>query len=258
MTGNMTEVFRRGFKTAFIFSACLCASSARAAELSVLFLGNSFTSVNDLPRVFSEVAASRGDRAVVGMYAPGGGNLEQLAKDEAVPRLLRSKHWDFVVLQEQSQRPSFDRDQVSAEVVPAALKLDALVRAAPSRRTVFYETWGRKDGDASNCAVIPGVCTYEGMQRRLSETYAGLARRTSAVLSPVGRAWQALRLAHPDVNLYAGDGIHPSPQGTYLAACVFYAALFHKSPVGAGSQGLSGAQARLLQEGAAAAVPLGR
>ena len=38
--------------------------------------------------------------------------------------------------------------------------------------------------------------------------------------------------ADPKLVLHQPDKSHPSPKGSYLAACVFYATLFDKSPVG--------------------------
>src|SRR5262249_25561530 len=36
----------------------------------------------------------------------------------------------------------------------------------------------------------------------------------------------------PELNLYAADRRHPTLAGTYLAACMVYASLLKKSPVG--------------------------
>jgi hypothetical protein len=234
--------------------AC-AASRASAKELRVLFVGNSFVYVNDLPGTFAKIAAAQGDHAVVESYAPGGANFEGHLRDPRVRRAIESKTWDFVVLQEQSQRPSFDEPQVAQEVIAPGLELDKLVRAShEGTRTAFYETWGRKDGDASNCKNTPNVCTYAGMQLRITQTYAELARKTGAALAPVGRAWAMVRRAHPDLELYGGDGIHPSERGTYLAACVFYATLFGKSPAGAPKLGLSADDADRLQQAAVVAA----
>jgi hypothetical protein len=63
-----------------------------------------------------------------------------------------------------------------------------------------------------------------------------------------------VRLAHPEIGLYAGDGKHPSLQGSYLAACVFYAALFRRGVVGADRLGLEASEAGILQRAAQEAV----
>jgi hypothetical protein len=95
------------------------------------------------------------------------------------------------------------------------------------------------------------------MQKRITETYQELARRTEGGRAPVGSAWQVIRRSHPEIELYLPDGSHPSRQGTYLAACVFVATLFGASPRGAPTFGLIPAEARALQE-VAEAVVLGR
>ncbi len=238
-----------------LLSFCSCARPAPGATVRVLFIGNSFTSANDLPALLAGVAASLGDKIEADSLAPGGYGFEQHARDAATRTLIGSKEWDFVVLQEQSQRPALPEFQVAAEVIPYALQLDKLVRTLPaSAKTVFFETWGRRDGDRDNCRNIPEVCTYEGMQRRLSATYADLAVKTGGLLAPVGTAWKGVRAAHPEIELYSGDGIHPSKEGSYLAACVFYSVLFGKSPVGAADLGLGVKQASILQKAAAASV----
>jgi hypothetical protein len=93
-------------------------------------------------------------------------------------------------------------------------------------------TWGRKNGDAGNCASYPPVCTYLGMQQRLKESYLEMANTLDAEVCPAGIAWKHFRQTNPSVELYQVDESHPSVTGTYLVACTFYASVFHKSPVG--------------------------
>ena len=54
----------------------------------------------------------------------------------------------------------------------------------------------------------------------------------SAFLFPVGEAWLAAQRLDPSIPLYAFDGLHPSGEGSYLAALVMYATLYAKSPIG--------------------------
>jgi hypothetical protein len=145
---------------------------------------------------------------------------------------LTSGNWNFVVLQEQSQLPSFPDDQVAVEVYPYARILDSVINLYnPCAETVFYRTWGRKDGDASNCASWPPVCTYEGMDDLLHQRYMQMASDNHAIVSPVGVVWKHLRSVHPEIELYASDGSHPSAAGSYAAACSFYAVILRKNPL---------------------------
>jgi PKD repeat protein len=93
-------------------------------------------------------------------------------------------------------------------------------------------TWGRENGDASNCASYPPICTYDGMQQRLRESYLQMSEDNSCTTAPVGVAWKNFRASFPSINLYTADESHPNIYGSYLAACVFYATLYQKSPTG--------------------------
>jgi len=53
-----------------------------------------------------------------------------------------------------------------------------------------------------------------------------------ALVVPVGLAFELSRRDNPAIDLYWDDHKHPSLAGTYLAACVFYAALYGRSPEG--------------------------
>jgi PKD repeat protein len=80
------------------------------------------------------------------------------------------------------------------------------------------------------------------MQQRLRESYLEMSNDNDATCSPVGVAWRTFRTQYPSVELYNPDQSHPSVNGTYLAACVFYTSLYQKSTVGA-SYVLAGVQA---------------
>jgi hypothetical protein len=54
----------------------------------------------------------------------------------------------------------------------------------------------------------------------LTYSYDSIARELGAILAPVGPAWQKARAGYPNLELYDGDGSHPSPAGSYLAAAV--------------------------------------
>jgi hypothetical protein len=136
-----------------------------------------------------------------------------------------------VVLQEQSQIPSFPIAQVEADCFPYATELDNMINENnPCAETVFFMTWGRENGDSQNCANWPPVCTYEGMDDLLYERYMTMADDNDAIVSPVGRVWRHIRMYFPEIELYSSDGSHPSAAGSYAAACTFFCALFRQDP----------------------------
>lgn len=200
-------------------------------HLHVLFLGNSYTAVNNLPQVLSDAALSAGDTITFEENTPGGYTLQGHATNSTSLGKIAAGNWQAVVLQEQSQLPSFPIEQVQTDVFPYARQLDSLIHLnSPCAKTVFYMTWGRKNGDASNCPNWPPVCTYAGMDSLLSMRYMMMATANHSAVSPVGAVWKYLRQYHPGIELYQADESHPSAAGTYAAACAFYATLFNKNP----------------------------
>src|SRR5664280_2803382 len=79
----------------------------------ILFIGNSYTYVNDLPRVFTDLARSGGHRVQTGMSAQGGWTLADHVASTSTLDLLRSSKWDFVVLQEQSEIPAMEQSRTT-------------------------------------------------------------------------------------------------------------------------------------------------
>jgi len=93
------------------------------------------------------------------------------------------------------------------------------------------------------------------MQRAIDDGYLSVASRLGMPVVPAGYAWFATRQAHPDIALWQADGSHPEMAGTYLEACVFYAAIFREGSTGLGyTAGLPEDEARTLQAEADATV----
>lgn len=209
-------------------------TSAFAQTTQVLFIGNSYTSVNNLPELTRQLALSLGDTLVVSSSTPGGYTFQGHISNTATQNLIAQGGWDYVVLQEQSQLPSFPPGQVATECYPYASDLVNGIRAhSPCADAVFYMTWGRENGDAQNCASWPPVCTYEGMQERLRTSYLQMAQDNNAECAPAGMAWKRVRDEYPAIDLYASDGSHPSVAGSYLVACTMYSIFLRTSTVGA-------------------------
>ena len=197
---------------------------SKPRQIRVLFVGNSYTYFNNLPEIFTKLAEAGHQAAVVAsMEAPGGWRLKDHWEKGAALKALHEDKWNFVVLQEQSTlgvnyflqgRPRIAGDELFR---PYARRW-----AAEARKTgavpVFYLTWARK-------------ATPED-QAALNYFYTRAARENGAAVAPVGIAWTQVRKEQPELELYYQDGSHPSPAGSYLAACTLYAAIFHQTPAG--------------------------
>jgi uncharacterized protein DUF4886 len=211
----------------------------------VLFIGNSYTYVNDLPATFAALAWAGGHRVETKTLATGGSTLAAHVADTATAPMIASEQWNTVVLQDQSQNPALEYYRQN-EMDPAARQLVAMSRRAGAQ-PLFFLTWAHQSGWPQ-----VGLTTYASMQAAIDDGYRGIASELSVPIAPVGDAWQMVVSGQPNPGLWQADGVHPTTAGTYLAACVFYAAIFRQSPVGLSYRdGLSDAEATTFQQVAA-------
>jgi PKD repeat protein len=217
-------------------------------SVSVLFVGNSYTYVNDLPNVFKQLTGSLGDEATVDSKTNGGYTFQNHLVDPLTMTKIQAKPWDYVVLQGQSQEPSFPFGQVNANTLPPAVALaDSVYANSFCAQTMYFMTWGRQVGDPQ----WDSINTFYKMNNRLRNAYVRIADSANASVAPVGVAWKYIIDNHPTINLYSPDGSHPSLEGTYLAACTFYASVYRKNSTGATyTAGLDATTAGILQTAA--------
>jgi hypothetical protein len=224
---------------------------ARSEEpgVRVLFVGNSFTFYNDMPRMLHELAAEDPGASPVFSVSRvrGSWSLEGATDDKGFVSLLDEIDWDAVVLQERSWYLAESEDWWMDETYPYA---DDLRRKIASGRDpgFLFETWGYRGGMGRGD-------TYDWMQGRLEDGYDRLAARLGMDVVPVGSAWYAARKLRPELELYADDGHHPNRAGSYLAACVLYAELAGRDPTRSRfTAGLNPEDAHFIQQIAYAAV----
>lgn len=189
----------------------------------ILFIGNSFTYFNDLPFILQQLAAAAGTEVYTRMVAYGGARLAQYLEADYpgcpdAEAALAAADWDAVVLQEQSFTPYKDPDAFIASVRAWTEK----IHAACSHAGIFlYQTWSYRDGSDRLKETVPDT-GYAGFYEGLKAGYEAAARRTGAVVVPVGTVFYRISRELPDVNLFAPDDFHPSPQGSLAAGMTFY------------------------------------
>ena len=197
----------------------------------MLFIGNSFTTRNDLPGLLSAIAEAGACATIESrVIAAGGASLRRHWNAGAADTISDGK-WDYVLFQEQSTLPIKNGKRFHENVrefVPVMKESGATM--------VLFMTWARKHEPEN--------------QKLLIDSYNSIGKELAATVVPVGAAWREMLEKHDTPELYAEDGSHPTLAGSYLAACVFYTTLFDgdlkdlETEVG----GLSHEERRLLQQ----------
>ena len=232
-----------------------CMSDGR--RLSVPMVGNSYTASNDLPSMVAAILCKSGLATSLRVDVQGlGGTLADWAARGGARALAG---YDLVVLQDQSQVPSFGEDNDAyLSTLDALGPLGHAAEVAKSR-LVLFQTWGHRHGDEANPQVSPN---YEAMQLRLDDgydDYLATVREAGADadLAPVGDTWWSLYRDDRGLfdGLYDADGSHPSAEGTYLAALVLARVISGRPlPARPWSPWLPFGNARTLQSAARAAA----
>lgn len=183
----------------------------------ILFIGNSFTARNDLPGQIAQMAAARGKPFKHRLINVGGASLRQHWNGAQARAAIESGGFDTVVLQEQSTLPVKNAQRMRENV----RLFDPAIKSAGARM-VLYLTWARSHAPES--------------QKLITDAYTQIGEELGAAVVPVGIVWEKFLRQHDKPVLHDRDQSHPSPAGSYLAACVFLVALFGENPTGIGGE----------------------
>ncbi|MBE6791952.1 MAG: SGNH/GDSL hydrolase family protein [Ruminococcaceae bacterium] len=217
-------------------------------NLKVLFVGNSFTEMNNMPNMFKKLVEKAGYTVTVDMIAWGGCTLTRYADpNDDAGAAFRGKlatSPDIVFLQDHSTAiTSEDRQN---EHIEAVKTLDEMVRAKGGKSIVLARA-----GWNHNCVSIPPSeqnAEVLKLSKRAGEAIGG------APIADVASAYEYVRQNFADINLYSSDDEHPSKIGSFLTACVAFSTLYDHSPVGLYNAGLNDSVTNTLQQVAAHVV----
>lgn len=183
-----------------------------SADISMLFMGNSHTSSNDLTRMVADmVRAGKPGMTVASVEAPGWMFLEERVHDTASMNLLRSQDWSFVILQAQKYSTS-GQFEYSTEEAKELIRVSRQRHAVP----VMFPEWPRRGIDET---------------QRIYDLHVSIAQAEPACVAPIPQAFDLALARDPTLTLHAADGNHSAPAGAFLAALVLYATITGQSPL---------------------------
>lgn len=181
------------------------------ADYSILFIGNSHTSSQDLPSLICKMIQFRFPEKKTYAHVMGVGHLEAVATDPRFDEEIQTRSWKFVVLQAQKISVSGKFDYSRTEGIEFAKR--AKDRGA---NVLFFAEWGLKD--------------KAGDGERQETIYAEMARDSGTRVAHVANAWDIALAQSPDLPLHARDGNHQSATGAFLTALVLFSEITGESP----------------------------
>jgi hypothetical protein len=203
--------------------------------LSVLFIGNSYTSVNNLPLLVKNLSTSAGKTLNIDSNMPGGYLMSSHLNDATTLSKISQGNWDYVILQEQSQIPTIDYYRYN-DMYPAMTDLKSVIEQYnPCAKIITYMTWGRRFGgqqcDPSGTYCSPVFANFNHMQDSLTSAYLEISEQLNIQCAPVGVTWQNI-LNDTTLVLHSGDNSHPNIDGSYVAALTIFSSIWKQSSFG--------------------------
>ncbi|MDT0553805.1 hypothetical protein [Urechidicola vernalis] len=212
-------------RVTLIFSFVIsCSHVPDSAKTRILFIGNSYTYYNSSPELLKSMVKEKfpNHEIEVKLVSQGGMTLKRHWEEGSALETLKSKDWDYVVLQEQSKLGMgliIDNDIYFGDTdnfYEYARKFNTEIKKRGAQ-TVFFMTWSTKN--KPNEQVI------------LTHAYNQIASELDAILAPVGLVWDKLRVNN-SLSLYDPDGSHPSEYGSFIVASTIFSTIFKESTEG--------------------------
>ena len=211
--------------TILLFILSLSIATIHCEAKKILFIGNSYTS--QCSDTITKLFKNESPDWKLTFHTKGGKDLAYHLAEPATEKLIGSQKWDFVILQEQSQKSGLG-GKSSQGFHNAVASFSKIIQNNGST-PCLYMTWGRKAGDKKNPKIYPD---YQAMQKKISTAYFKAGKNNQARILPVGLAYSKVKQQDQALfeSLYKKDGSHPSAIGAYVVSSVFWGGLTGQDP----------------------------
>ena len=151
----------------------------------------------------------------VGAYLDAGIGSSEFDENNELVTAGTSYKFDTVMMMDCSRCPY---DEATRPLFHEYARKHSATARARGATPVFFMTWAYSDKPE--------------MTAVLAREYVKVGRDNDALVVPAGLAFERALAGRPLLVLHARDRRHPSPEGTYLAACTVLASLYGINPVG--------------------------
>ncbi len=218
MKNIMLKKFFNGILALFATSTV----TAQSEPLKILFIGNSYTHMNDMPRMFDKIAKDAGMNVIVEKNTQSGASFHVHSERKDMYKAIKKRQWDYIVLQGYSRELAYNPADLDTATIPYLNQIiDSIYSHNPCTNLLFYMTWGYDEGYSEQ----EDVNSYVKMADKIEAGYRYLSGVYDVPVVPVGMVWKKVKELQA-MDLYDPDRAHPSKQGSFLAASTFFEAIF--------------------------------
>ena len=194
----------------------------------VLFVGNSYLYYNDslhnhVRRMVEETFPNKIDSLEFKSATIGGSRLAHHNIDHLLEHknIAVSKPFQLVILQGGSGEALSEESRKEFSI--QAERLINKIHASGADAALYM----------THAYVLPHDDYDPGMIKKIKSIYTKAGQNNSSLVLPVGIAYINAYKERPEIILHKTfDGTHPDLLGTYLSACVLFASIYKKSPIG--------------------------
>jgi Secretion system C-terminal sorting domain/Domain of unknown function (DUF4886) len=202
-----------------IFLLIITYSITNSQTTNVLFIGNSATGYQ--PMIFQEFAKEVGYDLLMKKNIWFGHTLEEHLGNSTTLEYIDSEDWDFVIAQGSDYAVAFPEYHYVIEDTYKKF-IDLTLTNNPETKIIFFMPWCFAD----SVELLDEMYSPNEFHEIIESGTMQFAREYNLIVSPVGKAFNYVLNNHPEINCYDTDKVHPSPQGSFLAACVYFYLIF--------------------------------
>ena len=178
------------------------------SKINILFIGNSLTYTNNLPKLIEHEAKRKGKRIKTKTIAYPNYSLEDHWNDGNVQKLIKSNNYNYVIIQQGPSSQKYGR----LSLIEYGQKFSEICKESNSQ-LAYFMVWPSRQY----------YHTFDGVIKNHTDA----AHKNKALLCPIGKIWKEHFEKTNDYSYYGLDGFHPSLKGSKEAAKIIVKTLVH-------------------------------
>ena len=188
-------------------------SNPQSTTYKIIFIGNSKTAVQNIPKKVQKMAENGGYKVNITSATEASRSLIWLAKNK---KSTIKKSYDIAVLQDKT-------DNVESNLTKykeGAKNVSSLLKEGNKNVKIYLrQTWGYKE-NRNNAKK------HKAVQQNATK----VSKEIGATIIPDGLAWDTFYNKYPNLELYS-DERHQNPTGAYLTAACIYKSILGGNPL---------------------------